>query len=90
MECRADVIVEYIALTLDPETVLAFEKHLESCLHCRDAAAAQRAVWRALDAWIAPPVSPDFDQKVFEHIQLARAPLRAATALMPSPGWHKT
>ena len=45
----AGLIVAYAARTLDSKGQAAFEEHLESCAICRETAAAQRAVWSALD-----------------------------------------
>jgi hypothetical protein len=46
----------------------AIEAHVESCGECRRFVQEQRAVWAALEAWDAPAVSPDFDQKLFRRI----------------------
>ncbi len=64
----SELIVGYSARTLDPSTALAFERHLDSCAACREAAVLQRAVWTALDEWHALPVSPDFDQRLSARI----------------------
>ena len=67
-EESSELIVGYGARTLDPDTALAFERHVGSCAACREAAALQRAVWTALDEWHALPVSPDFDQRLSARI----------------------
>ncbi len=46
-----ELVVGYTARTLEPRAQIAFERHLESCGTCADAAAAQQAVWDALDEW---------------------------------------
>jgi anti-sigma factor RsiW len=68
-EC-SELIVDYVAGTLDSNTEAAFRRHLESCAACCEAVAGQKAVWSALDEdlWLKPAVSPDFDQKLFERI----------------------
>jgi anti-sigma factor RsiW len=68
-----ELIVGYGARTLDPATAAAFEWHIESCAECRQMAAAQRAVWAALDEseWPEVPISRDFDQRLFRRIQEA-------------------
>lgn len=63
-----ELIVAYAARTLDPESEAAFELHLESCASCRDMAAAQRAVWSALDELAPPAVSSNFDAKLYQRI----------------------
>ena len=67
----AELIVGYGARTLAPEAAAEFELHLHSCEACRKMAAAQKAVWAALDAAERRelPVSPDFDRKLFQRIQ---------------------
>jgi hypothetical protein len=67
-EESSELIVGYGARTLDPDTAIAFERHVGCCAACREAAALQRAVWTALDEWHALPVSPDFDQRLSARI----------------------
>jgi anti-sigma factor RsiW len=64
-----ELLIAYTAGTLDRETTSAVEAHLERCPECRGLAEAQAAVWRALDAWETPPVSPDFDRRLYARIQ---------------------
>jgi hypothetical protein len=73
LDQSAELIVGYGARTLDPETTAAFERHLESCPACCKLAAAQAAVWSALDdpEWLELPVSPDFDRRLFQRIEQA-------------------
>jgi hypothetical protein len=74
MECplrsgrAAELIVDYHAQTLDPQAAAVFEQHLKTCAACRELADAQQMVWSALDEWKAPPVSPDFDLRLFGRI----------------------
>jgi anti-sigma factor RsiW len=67
-EESSELIVGYGARTLDPDTAIAFERHVGCCEACREAAALQRAVWTALDEWHALPVSTDFDQRLSARI----------------------
>jgi hypothetical protein len=48
-----ELVVGYTARTLGPSAQIAFERHLESCRACAESAAAQQAVWDALDEWDA-------------------------------------
>ncbi len=74
MECplksgqAGELIVGYRAQTLDFQVAASFERHLKDCAGCRQLAASQQAVWSALEAWEPQPISPDFDQKLFERI----------------------
>ena len=61
-------LVAYAASALNPEAARALEQHLADCSDCRSMAADQTAVWKALDAWEAPPVSPDFDRRLYRRI----------------------
>jgi len=63
-----EMLVAYAAGALDPETARALERHLAGCAACRSMAADQIAVWKALDAWEAPAVSPDFDRRLYRRI----------------------
>jgi len=46
----------------------ALEQHLKICPACREWVADQRAVFEALDAWEAPPVSADFNRQLYARI----------------------
>ena len=63
-----EVILAYAGHSLGPEESVEFERHLEACSECRRIAAAQREVWSALDAWAPPPVSENFDARLFARI----------------------
>jgi anti-sigma factor RsiW len=45
------------------------DEHIQACPACRAFVAAQDAVWSALDAWEAAPVSADFDRRLYERIE---------------------
>ena len=64
-----EMLVAYAAGELDLETARAVEQHLDGCANCRAKAADQAAVWNALDAWEAPPVSPDFNRRLYGRIE---------------------
>ncbi len=66
MECReiVELLPEYTAGELDPESLARFERHTNACAACRKAAEQQQALWNSLGAWDLPPISPDFDQKL--------------------------
>jgi len=63
-----EMLVAYAAGELDLETARVLEEHLAGCATCRLVAADQTAVWKALDAWDAPSVSPDFDRRLYRRI----------------------
>jgi len=66
----AELILAYSARTLDAERHAAFEGHMISCAGCRELAAAQQAVWSALDSWTPEPISSNFDEKLYRRILL--------------------
>jgi anti-sigma factor RsiW len=65
---NAELLLAWCARKLDPETSALLERHIEHCPECRAFADQQRAVWEALDAWEAAPVSEDFDVRLFQRI----------------------
>jgi anti-sigma factor RsiW len=71
MEARqgSELLLEYTAGRLAPGEAAALEAHLEGCARCREFAQSQKAVWRALEAWEAEPVSMDFDRRLFARIE---------------------
>jgi len=65
----AEVLLDYASRRVAPELAEAFERHMEFCPACRQFAADQQAVWGALDAWEAMPISPDFDDRLRRRIE---------------------
>ena len=63
-----EILVAYAVGELDREIATALERHLADCAACRLVVAGQAGVWKALDAWEAPPVSPDFDRRLYRRI----------------------
>jgi hypothetical protein len=68
-EENADILLDYCNRKLDPALAELFEQHMESCAACRAFSESQSAVWNALDAFEAMPISPDFDRRLFERIE---------------------
>jgi hypothetical protein len=65
---NAQLLLDYCTRKLEPESVAILERHIALCGACREFAAGQRAVWEALDAWEAAPVSADFDSRLYRRI----------------------
>jgi anti-sigma factor RsiW len=90
--------VEKVMKCPDPETLFdycegsadrAVEVHLAGCAACRDRVDSHRAMWSALDRWEAPPVSTDFNRRLYARIESEdrrsrwwQQPLAAAAALV--------
>ena len=66
---NAELLLAYCARTLDPDTQVVLERHMETCPECRRFAAEQQMVWEALDSWKPEPVSPDFDRRLYARIE---------------------
>ena len=62
------MLLAHTSRKLDAERAAVLEEHLANCPACREYAAAQFAVWEALDAWEAPEVSADFDRRLYARI----------------------
>lgn len=66
---NANVLLDYCARRLDPETSAVLERHIAMCPQCREFAVQQQAVWAALDSWEGAPVSMDFDRRLYGCIE---------------------
>jgi anti-sigma factor RsiW len=64
-----ELLLAHTSRKLDAERAAVLEEHMAQCPSCREYAAAQFAVWEALDEWIAPEVSPDFDRRLYARIE---------------------
>jgi anti-sigma factor RsiW len=67
---NAELLLAYCSGKLDAEGAAAIGKHVENCAACREFVRGQQAVWSALDAWEAAPVSADFDRRLYRRIDL--------------------
>ena len=92
MSCSEELLLDYSAGKLDATRMATLKAHLRECAACRDAIQSQDAVWSGLEAWTAPPVSTDFDRRLYERIgnevgwwETALRPLRAMLAFRAVP-----
>jgi len=65
---NAGQLLDYCTRKLDPDVAAVLERHIAICPACREFADHQRAVWQALDAWEAEPVSADFNRRLYQRI----------------------
>ena len=65
---NAELLLAYCTRKLDAESTALLERHMEICPACREFSSGQRAVWEALDAWEATPVTLDFDRRLYRRI----------------------
>jgi len=71
---KPELLAEFAAGELDMETASALEQHMAGCGVCRTRAAEHRAVWEVLDVWEAPPVSAEFDRRLYRRIEAEARP----------------
>lgn len=64
-----ELLVAFSSRRLDRERTALVEAHTRECAECAALVAAQRSVSDALDVWDAPPVSADFDRKLYARIE---------------------
>lgn len=72
-EKHTDRLLAYCAGRLDAATARTLERHMDACSACAAFRDSQSAVWNALDAWEAPPVSADFNRKLYARIAAENA-----------------
>ena len=65
---NSQALLDYSAGKLDPQHTSAVQQHLAVCPACREFTAGQLRVWDAMDAWEAPPVSADFNRRLYARI----------------------
>jgi anti-sigma factor RsiW len=65
----SEVLLAYASRRLDPVEAQELDRHAAECDACRTLLAEQCAVWEALERWKPGPVSPDFDQRLFDRIE---------------------
>jgi len=75
----AEILLNYCAQTLSPEQTAEFEIHLKQCADCTRLVDAQKEVWGGLEAWTPPPVSINFDARLYARIAEERT----------APGWRR-
>src|SRR5580698_9728642 len=66
-----DLLLEYSARRLDAAKAAAVGRHAEACAECSAFLSGQTAVWDALDEWAPPPVSMDFNRRLWQRIDAA-------------------
>jgi len=75
---ETDLLLDDAAGTLtrrgmDAETAAALTEHMNTCPACMALRRDQKAVWDALDLWEPPPVSADFNRRLWQRIDAAAA-----------------
>ena len=65
----SELLVAFSSRRLDADRTAALTDHVGACDACATFVAAQRSVSEALDVWRAPPVSADFDRRLYARIE---------------------
>jgi hypothetical protein len=65
----AELLLAFSFRKVDAERAVVLENHVHECARCGEFLAAQRSVDEALDMWSAPPVSADFDRRLYRRIE---------------------
>jgi hypothetical protein len=73
-----EILLDYCAKKLSPLQTAEFELHLKQCADCSRVVEAQTKVWNALEEWAPPPVSANFDARLYARIAQDQA----------APGWQ--
>jgi anti-sigma factor RsiW len=86
---NTDLLLDYSARRLDAVRAATLERHVETCAQCGTFLAEQTAVWDALDAWEPPPVSVDFNRRLWQRIdRAAELPwYRGLAAALAAANW---
>jgi hypothetical protein len=65
----AELLLAFSFRKLDAERAVLLENHIGECARCGEFVGAQRSVDEALDLWDAPPLSADFDRRLYRRIE---------------------
>jgi hypothetical protein len=66
-------LIEYSSGTRAGEAIEGLAAHIAGCAECGRFVQEQRAVWDVLGAWDGPPVSADFDERLYQRIESSRS-----------------
>lgn len=80
-----DVLLDYRAGRLEPGAEVTLGRHVDTCAACAEFVAAQEAALEALDVWPTPPVSADFEQRLYRRIEREQENCRGRLARFPAP-----
>lgn len=64
-----EILLDHAAGKLNAQAAREFTAHLQVCGACRDLAAAQQSLWKALDSLEETPISPDFNRRLYARIE---------------------
>ena len=80
---ETQLLLDYCAHALPVARAALVETHIQSCPRCQEFTASQMALTEALDLWQAPPVSPDFNRRLYHRIDAEASRPSWWAALVP-------
>jgi hypothetical protein len=69
MRERSELATALVSGKLETAQAAEFGAHVRHCADCRKAVEEQGMLWRTLDDWNAPPVSGDFNRRLYARIE---------------------
>ena len=67
------MLLDYAAGRLDEDTASSLTRHMSQCVDCAAWSIEQSAVWEMLDNLEPPPVSVDFNRRLWQRIDAAES-----------------
>jgi anti-sigma-K factor RskA len=89
MKGRQHLLLDYSAGRLAAEESDRLKSHVDACDACRLFVEDQRAVWQALGAWEAEPVSAEFDRRLYNRILEPATWWERLTAALQTTAWWR-
>jgi hypothetical protein len=68
-EQNRETLLAYTAGALGRAEAAALKEHVEDCAACREFVTGQQVLWNTLEEWDAPPVSADFNRRLYARIE---------------------
>jgi anti-sigma factor RsiW len=71
MEYRegTELLLGYVSGSVSTDASAELKRHVEACLACEKFVREQQAVWEALDAFEAEPVSAGFNRRLYQRME---------------------
>jgi len=66
---REELLLGYCTATLELDTTRTFERHIQTCEHCRELVEMQSVLDQTMLDWQAPEPDADFDRRLFAKIR---------------------
>ena len=80
---ESQLLLDYCANALPAAQAVGVKTHIESCPRCQEFTVSQQSLSEVLDLWQAPPVSQDFNRRLYQRIDADAARPSWWSALVP-------